>query len=84
MAENEGLDLSKVVNLIMENPRLIEEISSLVKKEETKEDLPTPNDSATESAAEAEEIKKSGITYENRGPKSSGITFELKAAFDFI
>ena len=31
MSENEGLDLSKVVNLIMENPHLIEEISKLAK-----------------------------------------------------
>ena len=31
MAENEGLDLSRVVSIIMENPKLIEEISALAK-----------------------------------------------------
>ena len=37
MAESEGLDLSRVVGLIMENPKLIEEISALAKGTNTSE-----------------------------------------------
>ncbi len=44
MAENESLDLSRVVNLIMENPKLIEEISAMAKSD---------RDSKVEEAPEA-------------------------------
>lgn len=37
MAENQGLDLSRVVNLIMENPKLIEEISALANADKSTE-----------------------------------------------
>lgn len=35
MNENEGLDVGKVVGLIMENPQLIEQIANLAKSKET-------------------------------------------------
>ena len=35
MSENQGLDISKVVGLIMENPALIEQIANLAKSKET-------------------------------------------------
>ncbi len=60
-------DLSKIVNLIMENPKLIEEIKNLSaekgEKENTepdKEELPTVNDKSESVAAPA-------VTYENMG-----------------
>ena len=34
MSENGGLDVSKVISVIMENPKLIEEISALVNSKE--------------------------------------------------
>ena len=37
MSENSAPDLSRIVGLIMENPQLIEEISSLVKQDEKSE-----------------------------------------------
>lgn len=37
MSENQGLDISKVVGLIMENPALIEQIANLAKSK----DIPT-------------------------------------------
>ena len=35
MSENEGLDIGRVVSLIMENPQLIEQIANLAKANET-------------------------------------------------
>ena len=35
MSENQGLDISKVVGLIMENPALIEQIANLAKSKDT-------------------------------------------------
>ena len=46
MSESEGLDLSKVVNLIMENPHLIEEISKLAKGSESPETSVAPAEEA--------------------------------------
>ena len=43
MNEQENIDLSKVIGLIMENPSLVEQISSLVKQSSTEnkpEDIP--------------------------------------------
>ena len=37
MSEKEGLDISKVVGLIMENPALIEQISALAKQKTVEE-----------------------------------------------
>lgn len=36
MPNNEGVDLSKIVNIIMENPKIIEEISGLLKNDKEK------------------------------------------------
>ena len=55
-------DIAKVVNLIMENPKLIEEISSMVNKSET-----TPGDSP--GSAEKEEAKES--SHANDDPDTS-------------
>lgn len=70
MAENEGLDLSKVVSLIMENPKLIEEISALAKSEKGKNDeTDTPPTLVTEEPTV--EIAKVDDTYKAaRGGKS--------------
>ena len=38
MSEQESLDIGKVVSLIMENPQIIEQISSLAKKKESAEE----------------------------------------------
>ena len=49
-------DLSKVISLIMENPRLIEEISGLVKKSEEEPESTEPKkgeDTVSEKANEA-------------------------------
>lgn len=59
MSEQENLDVGKVIGLIMENPQLIEQISSLArqksdppaKAEETAEEKEEPQ--ATEQAAKA-------------------------------
>ena len=56
---SENLDLSKVVSLIMENPALIEEISSLAKKEST--------DKSRESAEKEEQIEAVKPTYGAEG-----------------
>ena len=58
MSEQENLDLSKVIGLIMENPQLIEQIASLAKP---KSDNPTE---ATEIAEVKDEIKKEAETIE--------------------
>ncbi|MBQ7387266.1 MAG: hypothetical protein IJW03_03770 [Clostridia bacterium] len=55
MSEGGIGDLSKIVSLIMENPKLIEEISNLAKNSNTSTDEPkesTPSTEAVESAAE--------------------------------
>ena len=51
-----GIDIAKVVSLIMENPRLIEEISAMAKKEATPEEPPpkeieAPDERTAEPAA---------------------------------
>ena len=47
MSENQGLDISKVVGLIMENPALIEQIANLAKSKEV------PSDTESKSVEEA-------------------------------
>ena len=60
---SENLDLSKVVSLIMENPALIEEISSLAKKEST--------DKSRESVEKEEQIEAVKPTYGAEGDAQS-------------
>ena len=56
-------DIAKVVNLIMENPKLIEEISSMVNKSET-----TQGESP--GSAEKEETKESSEANDNSDTSS--------------
>ena len=71
MADNEGLDLSKVVNLIMDNPRLIEEISSLAKANKSSTSAPVESKTAEESETKAEESPAPAVTYTEAKPKKS-------------
>ena len=48
---NETPDLSKIVNLIMQNPSLIEQISKLANPKEETSDTPTPRISEETAAA---------------------------------
>ena len=53
MSEQESLDIGKVVGLIMENPQIIEQISSLMKKQENppmSEEKPTEAESVSVNA----------------------------------
>ena len=71
MSESEGLDLSRVVNLIMENPHLIEEISRLAKEGNTGEAKPeiaeeavteqAPKPQATYARADARVSRRSEL-----------------------
>ncbi len=54
MNENEGLDVGRVVSLIMENPQLIEQIANLAKSKET----------PVEEKTEADEIVTEQATQE--------------------
>ena len=61
-------DLSKIVNLIMENPKLIEEIKSMVNKSEgeehTEEEIPIPVSEKSENTVQkAEDISTGENTY---------------------
>ena len=69
MAENEGLDLSKIVNLIMENPKLIEEISNLAKNE--KPTSPEAEESISESNNNSAENIAAVDTYTTQKPRKS-------------
>lgn len=71
MAENEGLDLSKVINLIMENPKLIEEISSLAKGNKIAEDTNTESESAEVRGTQITEASAPAVTYTEPKPKKS-------------
>ena len=75
MSEQEGLDIGRVINLIMENPQLIEQISSLAKQsspsveapaEDAREnDVVTPKEEATPTIA-APTYRSSGHSRGNR------------------
>lgn len=53
MSDNEGLDIGKVVALIMENPQLIEQIASLAKdKESIEEKAEAPEEKAEAQTTE--------------------------------
>ncbi len=58
-------DLSKIVNLIMENPKLIEEIKNL-STEKAETDNPQPNkEEPQELNNKSESITAPAVTYEN-------------------
>ena len=67
MNESGGIDISKVISVIMENPRLIEEISTLVSKSESP---PEPTHEIPESKAENEEPKQKESL-----PASAGVSY---------
>ena len=71
MAENEGLDLSKVINLIMENPKLIEEISALAKGDKHGTPETTQNASVEEETEEKTALTPKDITYASERPHRS-------------
>ena len=68
MSEQEGLDIGRVVGLIMENPQLIEQISALAKSDEGKNEPATPEVSAQKSEPVTNEIK--GIPYTSSSHKN--------------
>ena len=43
MSEQESIDVGRVIGLIMENPEIIEQISSLVKQKDTPTETPSEN-----------------------------------------
>jgi hypothetical protein len=61
-------DLSRVVNLIMQNPKLIEEISNLVAKDSGHE----PKEEATASLPEKEDAEKVSFEPTYTTPQSGG------------
>lgn len=56
MSENQGLDLGKVVELIMENPQLIAQISNLAKQS-----APPQPDNDSEEAEKTEDAVQSSL-----------------------
>ena len=76
MSDSEGLDLSKVVNLIMENPHLIEEISKLSKSSESTE---KPSPPAEETAvAETPPPETTYTRTDTRGSKRHELLSAMK------
>ena len=71
MAENESLDLSRVVNLIMENPRLIEEISALAKGGGATETKKNEKDEEARTEVITKEEPASASTYTEARPQRS-------------
>ena len=71
MAENESLDLSRVVSLIMENPKLIEEITALARSDKASavEEATEPSAKVPESPP-AEAVEAVSTYPENRPRKS--------------
>lgn len=59
MSEQENLDLSKVIGLIMENPQLIEQIASLAK---SKQDNPPKVEETIEQTNEAVTVEEATET----------------------
>ena len=55
MSENQGLDIGRVVQLIMENPQLIAQISNLAKQNDLQK-----TDEPAEEAEKAEEAVQTG------------------------
>lgn len=60
MSDKEGLDISRVVGLIMDNPALIEQIASLAKAQSTPEQ--------TEASEQKQEIKATEPTQQASQP----------------
>ena len=65
MSEQENLDIGKVVSLIMQNPDLIEQISSLAKNmpKESPEEIPQKEEDHTEVKEEEKNVEAVAHTY---------------------
>lgn len=64
MSEQENIDLSKVIGLIMENPALIEQISSLARQSSTEQKIEEPPKATEEVAVLKEDTEpKAEPTY---------------------
>ena len=64
MSEQENIDLSKVIGLIMENPALIEQISSLARQSSTEQKIEEPPKATEEVAVLKEDAEpKAEPTY---------------------
>lgn len=77
MNEGGGIDISKVISVIMENPRLIEEISALVSKTDS---APEPTPKIPESKEENEEIKQESLPVSSNVGYSRGNRAQLLGA----
>lgn len=77
MNEGGGIDISKVISVIMENPRLIEEISALVSKTDS---VPEPTPKIPESKEENEEIKQESLPVSSNVGYSRGNRAQLLGA----
>ncbi len=69
MSEQESLDIGKVVSLIMENPQIIEQISSLARQ---KEQSPPPTEEVKSEVNESPAVEEASAvprapTYSNVG-----------------
>ena len=60
-------DLSKIVNLIMENPKLIEEIKNLSAEKGEPEALKPNNEEAKTSSENSESLTSAAVTYDGSG-----------------
>ena len=73
MSDNGGLDISTVISVIMENPKLIEEISALVSTKEAQNE-PNENISAKPAEETVAPVEESLPTYAapayNRGSRA--------------
>lgn len=61
MSDNGGPDIARIVSLIMENPKLIEEISAMVKREEGAAAAESPAVEAREEAPHVEEVREASV-----------------------
>ena len=68
-------DLSKIVSIIMENPKLVEEIKDMVSKSETQDSEIEEKNELSETAQEKEALEKAAqATYKSASPTSSHAT----------
>jgi hypothetical protein len=64
MSEQQNLDLSKVISLIMENPALVEQISNLAKSQTKQSETSLPAEQAEETISQEQvEEPKTAPTY---------------------
>ena len=81
MAENESLDIGKVVSLIMENPALIEQISNLAKGSDRSEQK---TDVENEIVSKATESDNQVATVANNVPRTSNRSQLLGALKPYV